>query len=77
MDKLATFEMGRCCCSTVAKPTTPFVVSTGISSGGDNSSYQPGTPGNPTEVKAIDVIFVVNVPSHTPVTSSVLTEAVA
>ena len=46
-----------------------LVVSTGMGGEGDNSSCQPRTPGNPTEVEAMATVTeAVNVPVHTTVT---------
>ena len=45
-------------CGTVAKPETHFIMSTGISGGGGNSSCQPGTPVNPTEVEVFTTVRV-------------------
>ena len=50
-------------CGIVVKPTTPFMVSPAISGGGDISSYQTRTLGNPTEVN-ITAALIVKVNTH-------------
>ena len=51
----------------------PLLMPSGINGGGGNSSYKPGTPGNPTKVEAIaKVLVVINVLAHTTVVSNVV-----
>ena len=58
-------------CSDASNPLAVSIKS--IDGGGDRSSCQPGTPGNPTEAEAITIVIIAfRAPVHTTVTSDVV-----